>query len=72
MSKKNFDIIFIDPPYKEKKINILLDIIKENHILSPNGIVIIHRHKKDDVQITRKLDVLDERTYGISKIIIGI
>ena len=61
----------MDPPYKEKKINTILDIIKENQILSSNGIVIIHRHKKDDIQITRKLKILDERTYGISKIIIG-
>ena len=70
-SKNKFDIIFLDPPYKEKKINTILDIIKENQILSSYGIVVIHRHKKDDIQITRKLKILDERTYGISKIIIG-
>ena len=69
--EKRFDIIFMDPPYREKKINILLNIIKENHILSSSGVVIIHRHKKDDVQITEKLKILDERTYGISRIIIG-
>ena len=61
----------MDPPYREKKINILLNIIKENHILNSSGVVIIHRHKKDDVQITEKLKILDERTYGISRIIIG-
>ena len=48
-----------------------MHVIKENQILSSNGIVVIHRHKKDDIQITRKLEILDERTYGISKIIIG-
>ena len=69
--EKRFDIIFMDPPYREKKINILLNIIKENHILNSRGVVIIHRHKKDDVQITEKLKILDERTYGISRIIIG-
>ena len=70
--KNNFDIIFIDPPYKEKKINTILDTIKKNNILNSNGIVIIHRHKKEDVQIGKDLKVLDERTYGISKIIIAI
>lgn len=70
--ENNFDIIFIDPPYKEKKINSILDNIKKINILNSNGIIIIHRHKKDDLQISENLKILDERTYGISKIIIGI
>ncbi len=73
--KKNFnnkfDIIFLDPPYNEKKINLLLETIKDNEILRKNGILIMHRHKKDDLQITNKLNVIDIRYYGISKIIIS-
>lgn len=68
---KKFKLIFIDPPYKEKKINIIIDRIKENNILDKNGILILHRHKTDDIQITNSLQVLDIRKYGISKIIIG-
>ncbi len=66
-----FDLIFIDPPYKEKKINNLLDKIKDNKILKNNGLILIHRHKKDDVKITEKIKILDQRTYGISKIILA-
>tara|TARA_Y100000389_G_C17191748_1_gene379193 strand:+ start:129 stop:689 length:561 start_codon:yes stop_codon:yes gene_type:complete len=66
-----FDIIFIDPPYRENKINLLIDEIKDKKILNKNGIIIVHRHKKDDVIITNKLNILDIRKYGISKIIIG-
>jgi len=66
-----FDLIFLDPPYKEKKINILLEKIKDLKILKNNGIIIIHRHKKDRMKITEKFKVLDERDYGISKIFIG-
>jgi 16S rRNA (guanine966-N2)-methyltransferase len=65
------DLIFIDPPYKEKKINFLIDEIKKNKILDNNGIIIIHRHKRDDIKISKKLRIIDQRTYGISKIIIG-
>ena len=61
----------MDPPYKEKKINYLIEKIKEKKILDKNGVIIIHRHKLDDVQISQKLKILDERKYGISKIIIG-
>ena len=69
--KRKFDIIFIDAPYKEKKINILLDKIKENQILKKDGVLIIHRHKKDKVEITNKIKIIDERSYGISRIIIA-
>ena len=68
---EKFEIIFMDPPYKEKKINYLIEKIKEKKILDKNGVIVIHRHKLDDVQISQKLKILDERKYGISKIIIG-
>ena len=66
-----FHIIFLDPPYKEKKINFLIKKIKEEKILHDDGIIIIHRHKKDEIEITNKLNILETRYYGISKIIIG-
>ena len=69
--KETFDIIFLDPPFKEEKINLLVEKIKENKILKKNGIMIIHRHKKDNTKISEKMNILDERIYGISKITIG-
>ena len=68
---EKFDLIFMDPPYKEKKINLIIDTIKEKKILHDDGILIIHRHNKDNVDITNNLKILDQRIYGISKIIIG-
>ena len=69
--KNKFKIIFIDPPYKEQKINIILEQILEKKILNKNGVIIIHRHKKDNVILTKKLNILDTRIYGLSKIIFG-
>ena len=68
---KKFNIIFIDPPFKEKNINPLINLILERKILLENGIIIIHRHKKDELIITNQLKIIDNRLYGISKIIIG-
>ena len=51
--------------------HILSETIKEIKILRENGVIIIHRHKKDDVEIENELKILDTRKYGISKIIIG-
>ena len=66
-----FNIIFLDPPYKEKKINFLIKRIKEEQILDEGGIIIIHRHKNDNDDICENLNIIDTRCYGISKIIIG-
>lgn len=65
---EKFDIIFLDPPYKEMRINNLIEKILENKILNPDGIIIIHRHKKDRVEITDKIKILDTRNYGLSKV----
>ena len=64
-----FDIIYIDPPYKEKNISIILDSIVNNNLLSDNGIIILHRHKKEIDLIPLKLKIFEEKKYGISKII---
>ena len=65
---KKFDIIFIDPPFKEKRINELIEKIIEKKILNTDGIIIIHRHKKDGIEITNKIKIFDIRNYGLSKI----
>ncbi len=69
--KNKFNLIFLDPPYKEERINFLVDIIKDNKILLEDGIIIIHRHKKDNLMNSKKINILDERIYGISKITIA-
>ena len=68
---QKFDIIFIDPPYKEKKISTLIEKILKKKILNSEGIIIIHRHKKDNTEISVNFNVIIERAYGISKIKIG-
>ena len=69
MFQDKYDLIFIDPPYKEKKINLILKNILKNKILKDNGIIILHRHKKDDVKIEKGINIIERRLYGISKII---
>ena len=65
---KKFDIIFLDPPYKETRINELIEKIIKNKILNNDGVIIIHRHKKDKIEITDKIQIFDVRNYGLSKV----
>ena len=69
--EKKFDIIFMDPPYKEKKISFILNSIIQSNILVKNGIIIIHRHKNDDDEFPIEFKIIDEKIYGVSKIIFG-
>ncbi len=68
---KKFNIIFIDPPYKEKFLSELLKKIFQAKILTNNGIIVIHRHKNEKDEFQKFFKVLEEKNYGISKIIFG-
>jgi len=63
------DIIFLDPPYREKKLPIIIDQISKDKILSNDGIIVIHRHRKEEDQFSKKLRIVVEKKYGISKIL---
>ena len=64
-----FDVIFLDPPFKDKEINILIDQIKMLKIANINTLIIIHRNKKSVDNISKLLNILDEKNYGLSKIL---
>ena len=68
ISQNKFDFIFLDPPYKEQKLNILLELIIKGKILNKNGILILHRNKKTVDIFPEKLKIFSERIYGLSKI----
>ena len=66
--ENKFDIIFLDPPYKEKKLDLIIDNISKKKILNKSGIIIIHRHKNENDKFSENLKILEEKKYGISKI----
>ena len=72
LQKKKFEIIFLDPPYKEKKMNTLLQDIIYLKLLKKNGIFVMHRHKKENEVFPKEIKILKIKTYGISKIIFGL
>ena len=69
--ENKFDIIFMDPPYKEKKLAHILNKITESKVLNNSGIIIIHRHKKERDEFPEKFNIIEEKTYGISRVIFG-
>ena len=68
---EKFDIIFLDPPYKENNLYKLLSLIINFKIIKNDGIIIIHRHKKQKDKLPNSFKIIEEKIYGISKIIFG-
>ena len=66
---KKFEIIFLDPPYKHKNLDDLFNKIKDSNILNSEGIIILHRHKNEKDNFLAKFNIIEEKNYGISKII---
>jgi len=71
IGENKFNLIFLDPPYKEKNIILLLTEINEMNILIDKGIIVLHRHKKSNDNFDSKFKILRTKNYGISNIIFG-
>ena len=63
------DLIFLDPPYKEENIEIILENIVKLKLLKKSGLIVLHRHKKSKDNINNKFNIKRSVKYGISKII---
>ena len=66
--EKKFDIIFLDPPFKDKNLNNILLKISEEKILNKKSIIIIHRHKNEVDNLPENFNIIEEKKYGVSKI----
>ncbi len=64
-----FDLIFLDPPYKDKNLVKLLVNIEKQKILKNGGIIILHRHKSENNSFYSNFNIIEEKQYGISKIV---
>ena len=66
-----FDLIFLDPPFQEKELKLILKSIFNTKILKNNGVLIMHRNKKHKDDYPDNFKVIEEKKYGISKITFG-
>ena len=71
IENEKIDIIFLDPPYKDTKINEILDRIKSSSILKDNSLVILHRNIKTKEKLTTNFTIIKEKKYGLSRVMFG-
>ena len=70
--ENKFDIIFLDPPYKNKNINKIFEKINNSKVLTKNSIIIIHRHVKENDVFPTNFKLVEKKKYGICGIYIQI
>lgn len=66
-SNNKFDIIFLDPPYKEDFALIAIKKIIEHDLLTKDGIIILETNdanKIKEISNIKNLEIYDERKYG--------
>ena len=71
IDNEKIDLIYLDPPFKDKDINKLLKNILDLKIASKSTLIVIHRNKKFKENFIKDFKILREKTYGLSKIIFG-
>ena len=69
LKNEKLDLIFLDPPYKEENIKIILENVVKLKLLKESGLIVLHRHKKTKDDFGNKFTIKRSVKYGISKII---
>ena len=65
----NFDLVFLDPPYKEHIISEIIGLLLDYNLLNDNGLVVCEVNN-NDIYVNDKLLLYKERSYGNKKVII--
>ncbi|OCW83307.1 SAM-dependent methyltransferase [Pelagibacteraceae bacterium GOM-A4] len=76
ISKKDIEnnkvnLIYLDPPFRDRNVNDLLNLIKNSKIANKDTLIVIHRNKKTKDKFNKYFKISREETYGVSKIIFG-
>lgn len=69
-AQKQYDIIFIDPPYFHAMADKTLISLSDKNWLAKDAIIMIEVGRKEDVKIPAYYEKIDERIYGNTKLII--
>ena len=68
---EKYNIIFIDPPYKDLNYFNYLKSLKNENFFEDKHVVVIHRESKKKEDFKSVLNIALERYYGRSKILFG-
>ena len=59
-----FDVVFVDPPYGHENADVEALLAQLERILSPDGLIVVHRRAQGVSGVPEFLTSTDERRYG--------
>lgn len=59
-----YDVVFVDPPYAEDDSDVVSVLGLIESVLAEDGIIVMHRQARSDVEPPQFLRTVDERRYG--------
>ena len=60
---EKFDVVYIDPPYKENFYNPALEAILKNNILSENAIIVVEHPQNEEIDFSN-FEILKQKKYS--------
>ncbi|MGL4226385.1 MAG: palindromic element RPE1 domain-containing protein, partial [Rickettsia sp.] len=70
MSNKAFYLVFIDPPYHKDIVPKVMKLLINNNWLKDGTIIVIEMAKLDDYVLNENIEILREKLYGKSKLLV--
>ncbi len=62
--KNRFDLVFVDPPYDRRYVNLSLSLLEKFALISQKGLIVVEHSPREIPQSTESLKIIDERQYG--------
>ena len=69
---KQFDLVFLDPPYEKKMIDSALKMLVGNNLLAEGAIIVWECDEKEEITVPENIEIMKERTFGRIQIRIGV
>ena len=69
-NKRKFDVIFLDPPFDQVNYESLLAAIRTQDLLAANGKIYLETDKRTEILLSKKQEVLKDKTIGDVRLMI--
>ena len=65
-----FDLVFADPPYRQRLGEHALREARDNGWIKPGGVAVIEEHNDAELDIPEGFEELDKRSYGDTQVVL--
>lgn len=62
--KNKYDIVFLDPPYKDNLVDKTLKSLIDNKILNDKALIVVEHHDQEKIKDYERLKIMKNRNYN--------